>query len=430
MNLPLHRENCLRWLFLDLNSYFASVEQAIHPELIGKPVAVGSSEIDGSTIIAASYEAKAFGIKTGTKVGEAKRLCPDIIFSTSPHGVYKQCHDAIIDAAETVLPVDKVCSIDEMRFRLLGNEREPEQAIQLAHQIKQAIRDHVAPNMSCSVGIAPNPWLAKLATKFQKPDGLILIHPHELPDRLRNLDLTTFTGINRRMKARLNAVGIFTSDDLIDLDPQQLNRVFGSIMGERWYYLLRGYDIDFQVKEGQSLGHSNVLAPEFRNDKDCRAVLLRLTHKACARLRKNQLWASHVNIYVAGRIRSWHDHAGIAPTQDAISLTKTIDRLWATRDFSQPTQVGITFSGLNTGPQTTPSLFESTKDFAKLGHVVDSVNNKFGKNSVYLGSIEKAKDTAGERIAFHKTQLFSEGKGDNEEFDTFRGPKRKPSKLL
>jgi DNA polymerase IV len=424
MELPLHRENCLRWLFLDLNSYFASVEQAENPELLGKPVAVGPPDFDGGTIIAASYEAKAFGVKTGTKVGEAKRLCPQIIFAGGNHRLYTTYHKAILNAVETVLPIDKVCSIDEMRFRLIGDEREPVRAAELANQLKQAIRDHVAPSMACSIGIAPNAWLAKLATEFQKPDGLVFIHPHELPNRLKGLGLTEFPGINRRMQARLNATGVFTSDDLIKLEPRQLNRAFGSVMGERWYYLLRGYDIQFENGTGKSLGHSNVLAPDLRNDKDCRAVLLRLTHKACARLRAEEVWAGHVNIYVSGKIRSWHAEARIAPTQDAISLAATIERLWAKRDFSQPTQVGITFTDLKKGPETTPSLFETTKDFAELGHTVDSVNNKFGKNSVYLGSLDKAKNTADERIAFQKTSLFSEGKGDNEDLDTFRGPKR------
>jgi DNA polymerase-4 len=422
MELPLARENCLRWLFLDLNSYFASVEQAEDPNLIGKPVAVCPTQGESATIIAASYEAKAFGVRTGTKVGEAKRLCPQIVLTAGRPPLYVAYHNAVIKAVETVLPVDKICSIDEFRVRLLGEEREPEKAQNLARQLKQAIYDYVAPSMTCSIGIAPNAWLAKLATEFQKPDGLVTIHPEELPHRLNGLKLTEFPGINRRMQARLNARGVFTSDDLIALDPKALNIAFGSVIGERWYYLLRGYDLKVEHQTGKSLGHSHVLAPEMRTDQESRAVLLRLTHKACARLRSEGLWATQMTISVTGRIRSWHAESRLAPTQDAITLAPIIERLWATRDFSQPTKVGITFHGLKKSPDTTPSLFEEeTKDLAELGHAVDEVNNKFGKNSVFLASIEKARNSASEKIAFNKTWLFSEGKDDHAWPDTFRG---------
>lgn len=421
MSLPLSYEGCLRWLFLDLNSYFASVEQAENPDLAGKPVAVCPVEGDSGTIIAASYEAKKFGVKTGTRVGDAKRLCPGIILVAGRPNVYVSYHRAVIQATESVLPIDKVCSIDEFRIRLLGEERDPARAREIALRIKAAIATHVSPQLTSSIGIAPNAWLAKLATEFQKPDGLVTILPEELPDRLKGLELTTFTGINRRMKARLNAAGVFTSDDLIALDPAGLNRAFGSIMGERWFYLLRGYDLDFQFGTGKSLGHSHVLPPSMRNDRDTRAILLRLAHKACARLRAEGLWAKHVTVSVAGRIRSWSAESRIPPTQDAISLAPVIERLWSTRDFSQPTQAGITFTGLQKGPDATPSLFEPAKDFAQLGHTVDQVNSKFGKNSVYLASIHRSKDTASEKIAFNKTWLFSEGKDDHAWPDTFRG---------
>jgi DNA polymerase IV len=421
MELPLKYDGSLRWLFLDLNAYFASVEQAENPELLGKPVAVCPTHGDSATIIAASYEAKPYGIRTGTRVGEAKQLCPDIILVPATPALYVAYHRAVLAAVESVLPIDKVCSIDELRIRLLGEERTPKNATRLAHQLKQAIRDHVAPSLQCSIGIAPNAWLAKLATEFQKPDGLVFIHPQELPDRLQGLKLTEFPGINKRMQARLNASGVFTSDDLIRQNPKQLSNAFGSVIGERWYYLLRGYDVQFENETGKTLGHSHVLPPDMRTDQDSRAVLLRLTHKACSRLRATGVWATHVSVSVTGRIRSWHAESRIPPTQDAISLAPTIERLWRDRDFSQPTKVSITFHNLKKGPETTPSLFEPTKDYAELGHAVDTVNNKFGKNSVFLASLDKAKNTATEKIAFNKTWLFSEGKDDHVWPDTFRG---------
>lgn len=410
--LPKLEDRPLRWIFLDLNSYFASVEQAEDPSLLGKPVAVAPN-YDGGTIIAASYEAKKFGVKTGTRVGEAKRMCPEIVFVGGHHSLYTHYHERILEALDTVLPVDKVCSIDEVRLRLLGDEMVRENAVKLARRLKQAIRDNVAPSLSCSIGIAPNPFLAKLGTDMQKPDGLVVIEAKDLPEKLFDCDLMDFQGINRRMKARLNAAGIFSTRDLLARSEKDLVRAFGSKGGARWWYLLRGYEVDFEARSGQSLGHSNVLSPEMRSDKGCKEILMRLVGKACARLRSNGLWASHVSFYVQGKGKSWHFEQQIPPTQDAITVGEVLLYAWPARDFSAPSQVGVTFTGLKSTEHVTPSLFDDTVTRAELGKAVDIANNKFGKNSVFIASLEKAKDHAGERIAFNKTWLFSEGKGDN-----------------
>ena len=341
-----NQDRPLRWLFLDLNSYFASVEQAEDVSLLGKPVAVAPVSGDGATIIAASYEAKAFGVSTGTKVGEAKRLCPDIIFKPARPSLYVHYHKMILNAVETVLPIHRVCSIDEMKFRLLGSEMEEANARILAERLKSAIKAEVAPSLTCSIGIAPNSFLAKLASDLQKPDGLVVIEAKDLPDRLRGLKLTTFTGINRRMEARLMASGIFVSDDLLSRSPKELVRAFGSKVGERWWHLLRGDDQEFENETGKSLGHSNVLAPQYRNDEGCREIMLRLIHKACARMRANAVWAGHVHFSVLGREKSWSADTRIAPTQDAITVMQHLQRFWPDRDFKQPTQVGVTFTDL------------------------------------------------------------------------------------
>ncbi len=410
----------LRVLFLDLNAYFASVEQAERPELRGQPVAVVPLLADTTFVIAASYEAKAFGVKTGTRVGEAKDRCPGLHVVEARPPVYVAYHHRILDVVETVLPLDKVCSIDEMRFRLLGVEREPEAARTLALRLKEAIRRHVAPTMTCSVGIAPNAFLAKLATEFEKPDGLVTLLASELPDRLRGLKLTEFPGINKRMEARLKAAGVFRSDDLIDRSPKELRAAFGSVVGERWSYLLRGYEVEQELEGGKSLSHSHVLPPDLRDDQGCRDVLLRLAHKATARLRKNGLWASRLSVYVRGR-KGWGAECGLPPTQDTVTVTERLLALWEGRDFEGPMAVGVAFTGLSKEGGFTPSLFDETEDRAELSHAIDRVNQKFGKNAVYLASIERVKDKAKEKIAFDKTWLFSEGKGDNEWPDTFRG---------
>src|SRR5688572_25649512 len=203
-NLPiLEKARPLRYLFLDLNAYFASVEQQENPELRGKPVGVTPVNHDSGTIVAASYEAKKFGVKTGTLVGEAKRLCPDIILCSGSWPAYAAYHKRVIEVCSTVLPVDEVCSIDEMRFRLLGDEREPENAVALAKKIKAALHEYIGECMNCSIGIAPNHFLAKIGTEIQKPNGLVVLEAKDLPQKLYGLKLTDFTGISRRTEIRL-----------------------------------------------------------------------------------------------------------------------------------------------------------------------------------------------------------------------------------
>jgi DNA polymerase IV len=415
----------LRYLFLDLNSYFASVEQQEHPELRGRPVAVVPVEADTSFVIAASYEAKAFGVKTGTKIGDAKQMCPDLLCVKGNHPMYRHYHDLVIEVAETVLPVEEVCSIDELRFRLLGEEREPENALALGREMKRAIRDGAGECLTCSVGIAPNAFLSKIGTELEKPDGLVVIEAGDLPEKLHALRLTDFTGINRRMEVRLNAAGIFTAEQLCAASRLELHNAFGSIVGEHWWYMLRGYDLGPETHGQKSLGHSHVLPPALRTDDGSREVLLRLLQKASARLRSHNLWTSSMTVAIKGFKRSWSATIKLPPTQDTVTLNEHFLKAWESRDFDKPQQASVTFHELREAEHVTLSLFDETVDRAQFSRAVDTVNSKFGKNSVYLAGMEHAKDTAEERIAFNKTWLFQEGKGDNEWVDTFRGRPRK-----
>lgn len=411
----------LRVLFLDLNAYFASVEQQASPELRGKPIVVSPVDTDTTVAIAASYEAKAYGIKTGTTIGEARRMCPDLQVISGRPPLYVHYHEKVIEAVNQVLPVDKVCSIDEMRCRLLGVEKEPENARKLALQIKQSIRDHAGECLKCSVGIAPNSFLAKLGTEMQKPDGLVILTKENLEERACQLDLTDFTGINRRMKARLQAAGIFCAKDMYARSASELRAAFGSILGQRWWYLLRGYELDLPESERKSLSHSHVLPPNLRTDEGCRKILMRLISKAAARLRSHDLTASEMSVFVQGFQRSWKAHTRLDPTHQSQVVLQEFERLWAGRDFDKPRTVGVVFSTLKPLAAVTPSLFEERRDTRKLDAAIDDVNKRFGKNSIYLAALEDVKDRATEKIAFDKTWLFSEGKDDNVWPDTFRG---------
>ena len=202
----------LNWLFVDLNSYFASVEQQVRPELRGRPVGVVPMMADTTVCIAASYEAKAFGVRTGTIVADAKRMCPEIVLVEGRHEIYTEYHHRVVEAVESCVPVTAVCSIDEMACRLIGRERPLLNAIDLGIRVKRTIREKVGECLRSSVGIATNRYLAKVASDMEKPDGLVALPLDILPEALHQLTLSDLPGIGARTEKRLNEKGIRTMD--------------------------------------------------------------------------------------------------------------------------------------------------------------------------------------------------------------------------
>ena len=399
-----------RWLFLDLNSFFASVEQQENPAIRGKPVGVVPMDTDSTVLIAASYEAKKFGVKTLTRVGDAKRMCPQIILVDGNHKAYSDYHKRVIEAVETVMPIDKVCSIDEMRIRLLETEATEEAATEIAQKIKKVIKEQVGECMTSSIGLAPNSFLAKVATDMQKPDGLVLLHPDTMADRLAELDLIDFCGLNKRMKVRLNLAGIYTSRDMLDADRKSLRAAFGSVVGERWWYLLRGYDLPEIETNRKSLGNSHVLPPSERNRDGSFGVLLRLIQKATSRLRKEGLAAGAYSMMARDGQDRWECEGKCEASHDTLKFIAILQEAWPDCRIENPMQVAITFTELTEQLDTTPSMFDADNFRSDLSKVVDTINDKFGRNSILPAGLMKHRTAAEERIAFQKTELFDEGK--------------------
>ena len=280
----------LNWLFVDLNSYFASVEQEARPELRGRPVGVVPMMADTTVCIAASYEAKAHGVKTGTVVGEAKKMCPELVLVEARHELYVDYHHRIVEAVESCLPVTAVMSIDEMACRLMGRERPLLAAMELGRKVKRTIRENVGETLRSSVGLATNRYLAKVASDMEKPDGLVALPLDILPEALRRLELRDLTGIGARMEKRLNEKGIHTMDELLSLDSERAGEVWGSVLGERLWHWLKGEDFDFDEAEHlKSMSHQHVLAPEMRTQEKAWAVAHKLLHKAAMRLRGGEI---------------------------------------------------------------------------------------------------------------------------------------------
>ena len=396
------------WLFLDMNAFFASAEQHLQPALRGQPVAVVPTMTDRTCCIAVSYEARRYDIKTGTNVGEARRRCPQLRLVEGRHEDYVRLHHEIIAAVETVLPVEEVCSIDEMACKLSPQHRETGQAIALAEQVKKAIYSQVGASLRCSIGLAPNRFLAKVGSNMQKPDGLSLVTREELPRRLYSLGLTDFPGIGRNMQRRLESQGVRTTRQLCSLSKKQMVETWQSVLGEQWWHQLRGDDYAHRPTQRRTLGHSHVLPPRLRNDEGVRAVFVRLLHKAGARLRRIDYWASRlvVSLSYADGQPKWKKTVYLGRSQDTPSILKAFERAWAQYLLKgrppggRPLKPSITLIDLTPASSTTPSLFAEDRRALAAAKAMDAANQRFGGNKIYFASMHEARNSDPLRIAF------------------------------
>ncbi|NJS35724.1 MAG: DNA-directed DNA polymerase [Brachymonas sp.] len=421
--------------FVDFNSFFASVEQQLDPKLRGRPVGVVPVMAQTSCCIAASYEAKAFGVKTGTGVREARRLCPDIVFVLASHEKYVAVHEKAVVAVDRIVPVKQVMSIDEMECELPKRWQTREQATRLAHAVKKEILSTVGDQLHTSIGVAPNTMLAKLASDMMKPNGLVILEPQDIPGKLLHLKLQDFNGIGKRMLLRLNECGIHSVAQLFAAPRDLLHTAWGGIAGDEMHDKLRGIAYGPRKTEARSLGHSHMLPPAMRNPIDAFAVLNRLTQKAAMRLRKQGFYATALSVSLRcdpRHVRSGSPSGGwretrLGETQDTCELLHALDLLWHSglHRILHPQAVGMVLSGLVPASQHTPGLFDApaqqsptqvgagaetegkpsqanVRDRSRLLAAVDGVNRRFGKSALYFATAHGALDHAPMRIAFNR----------------------------
>jgi DNA polymerase-4 len=413
----------LRWLFLDLNSYFASVEQQLQPHLRGRPVVVAPVDTDTTSAIAASYEAKAFGIRTGTPIWEAKRKCRDLLITPARHDRYVAFHDRIVAEVNRHIPVTKVWSIDEVACRLMDNENDPASVRDLARRIKAGIATNVGEYLKCSIGVAPTRLVAKIACDMRKPDGLTIIAAQELPERLYGLALTDIPGIGARMEKRLAAKGVLSIADLIARGPRRAGDAWGAVNGDRLWWSLAGFEVPEIRTQHRSIGHSQVLSPQKRDLGAALQTARRLLLKAASRLRRGgyeaKTLALHARIEGGGKFAA---QAHLPATHDSFGFVARLDSLWPRLVAAAPEgklrMVGVTLADIAPASTDQPSLFDRDDiDHAlareerqlRLSHAMDKANARFGKNAVTLGPLSGGRsDHVGAKIAFNRIPELAE----------------------
>ena len=274
-------------MHIDMNAFFASVEQQSNPALRGKPIAVVGSQ-KRTIILTSSYEARKFGVKTAMTLYEARLKCPQLQFIPTNNRLYTHVSTQIMQLFGDYTPLVEVFSIDEAFLDVSGSLDYFGGVKRIAYLIKSRIKARFG--ITCSVGIAPNKLLAKLASEMEKPDGLTLIKPEMIDNLLRDLPVGEICGIGRKTTQKLNRLGIYTCGELGRFPVARLKKPFG-IIGERLVLMARGIDPSPVVPPDQeskvkTVGHSMTLQKDISSPGDIARVLLQLAEMVGRRARR------------------------------------------------------------------------------------------------------------------------------------------------
>ncbi|MBI5873316.1 MAG: DNA polymerase IV [Candidatus Omnitrophica bacterium] len=375
-------------MHIDMDAFFASVEQQINPALRGKPVIVGSRDNKYHTVVAAaSYEAKAYGIKSGMSSYEALKVCPHAEFVACDSAKYTYVSREIFELLHDYSPCVEHSTIDEFDLRIAGLEPIFGSFLDLGKLIKKRIRE--AFGLNCSVGIAPTWILAKLGTKIRKPDGLILINDANLDTIIKGLPIEKICGIGPALTAHLQGLGVFSCDQLKTTPQEILIDNFGQSTGHWLYQVLRTdlsrSDLVFKVGpytqnlEPKSIGHSYTLPRETRDKNVIYAWLRMLSEMVAERARKSHFTGRTVAIWISSKNDSSNRQKTYSiPTNDGWEIFVRSRAILGQKKGIIPVvkALGVSLSGL-ISDCALPLLTEQKKREALLS-AMDRVNARYG----------------------------------------------------
>ncbi|MBS1491737.1 MAG: DNA polymerase IV [Bacteroidetes bacterium] len=385
-------------LFVDMNSFFASCEQQVNYWLRGRPVGVCVYTGKYGCIIAPSVEAKKKGVKTGMRLHEAVQICPDIVPLETHPNRYREYHIKIMNVlqqySEDVIPksIDEAI-VDLTHYKLIyKNLNDLEK---LAHQIKKDIREKVGDWLTCSIGIAPNAFLAKLGSDLQKPDGLTVIMPENIDVILSKLKLTDLPGIGRGMAERLTNAGIYTPLQLRHTKPDFVRAACKSIVGFYWYQRLNFQEVEVDTANDgyKSMQAMRQISTEKRKSvENLHQLLISLCMTLEKRMVRNGVFCRDLGFYTSYEERTWKDHIQLQkPVQDGMELVNIIKARM--KKFEEKNHCGPI---INTGVKALCvyvsrfvsadalqyHLFENNITKDKLRKIIYDVKNKYGLDKI------------------------------------------------
>ena len=371
-------------ILVDMNAFFASIEQLDHPEWRGRALVVTNGK-QGTCVITSSYEARSFGIKTGMRLYEAKKLCPDLIQVPAHPDRYVVVSRAIMEALQTITPEIEVFSIDEAfldvtHCQLLWGHPE-----KMALRIKELIYD--VSGLQCSIGVSGDKTTAKFAAKQQKPDGLTVIPPWEAKERLRQVPVTSLCGIKSGIGGFLLRHGITVCGDVEKVPISILAKRFGNL-GRRIWYMCQGADPDpvhTQIPSPKSMGHGKVMPPNTRDERVVESYLMHMCEKLAARLRHHHFHAQHFFAGVRSYDFGWLGSLGqtVQPTNDGREIFQLGLFLLAQRWQGEPVcQIQVTALDPSAQGIQLDFFVNSSEERQSINQVIDDINDRFGEFTI------------------------------------------------
>ena len=365
---------------VDMNAFFASIEQGDHAEWRGRPVAITNGR-QGTCIITCSYEARAYGIKTGMRLTQARQLCPELIQCPAHPERYAAISADIMESLQDITPDIEIFSVDEAFLDITRCQRLLGAPPRIAKLAKQKVFD--ASGILCSIGVSGDKTTAKFAAKLNRPDGLTIIPPWEAAERLREVPVTGLCGIAKGIGRFLAAHGVQTCGDVKKLPISVLANRFGN-PGRRIWYMCQGQDpaaLQQDVPAPKSVGHGKVVPPNTRDREVLLTYLMHMSTKVGTRLRRHQLQAQNFAISLRTREGWLGDKLQSAlPTNDGRQIMalcrRVIDEVWCGQGVHQVQVTAL--NPVNTGSQL--DLFDAT-DAARdeVNAVMDAVNRRYGE---------------------------------------------------
>jgi DNA polymerase-4 len=392
-------------LHVDMDAFYASVEQRERPELVGKPVIVGGTPEGRGVVAAANYVAREFGVHSAMPAVTAKRLCPHGIFLRPRMEHYAEVSDQIRAIFERFTPLVEPLSLDEAFLDVSGSERLFGPAEAIGRAIRREIRQQL--RLVASVGVAPNKFLAKIASDLEKPDGLVIVPPERVQEFLDPLPVGRLWGVGKVTGGLLDRLGIRTIRQLRQMPVEVLRQHFGS-SGERLAELARGIDQRPVVpeQEAKSISHETTFARNLEDLEVMRAWLLELSEQVGCRLRRHGLRGRTVHLKV--RFDDFHTITRSQTLPQATNVTQeiwqTAAQLFAERLPARRLHIrllGVGLSGFDHAGLVQQSLFPEAdhQRQTRLDEVADQIKEKFGHASLQraLGLLHNVETKAGQR---------------------------------